>query len=273
MIRKILFSLLTLASLWQLFQEVIVIQYANSSGSSVSVLFQLLALLVIVSGIPLIVLAYLFSKRHTLRFSWFWLSVLFGCFVIGQPAGLLNYSISTLLNQLFPNNAFVTVWQASIVPPLVEEALKLGLSLTILYLCQKKDFWHGLLIGGGVGLGFQLSEDYTYVLGEILDQKVEPLSQALLRLETAFASHWLLTAIFTGAICLILFYEGKKKKVTYLWLIAPILLHVAWNSPFIENNTLFKVLLTITCWLILGSFYIYGYKMIHTNSSVVIMDK
>ncbi|MFC3928350.1 PrsW family glutamic-type intramembrane protease [Streptococcus caprae] len=178
-------------------------------------------------------------------------------------AGLLNNAISTQLTQWFPNSALLKTWEPSIAPPLVEESLKFGLALVIIYLSRTKSIWSALGIGLGVGLGFELSEDYTYTLSTMLTPSGHPIPEAISRLESIIASHWLLTALMTTAV-LLLYWKQSSAKSLLLYALAPLVLHILWNSSFGEN-LLFKVALTIVSWIICISLYITQIKTIDTK--------
>ncbi|HEL1012508.1 TPA: PrsW family intramembrane metalloprotease [Streptococcus equi subsp. ruminatorum] len=253
---------LIIVSIRQLIQEILVLQTPPLNDPKT--LFSLMisaSLLIIGYGVPLFGLAYWLKKKKNVDLAWFGLAVLFGALVIGQQSGLLNVHVTNLLHSLFPNNQFITTWQPSIAPPLVEESLKLLLAMTILYLSGHQDFWQAVLIGGGVGLGFQLSEDYVYILGAMIEKTHRPLEQAILRFETAYAGHWLLTAMFTGACALLLYYhKSDRPKAMPIWLVSPIILHILWNNPLIDNNTPMKIGITILSWALLIHFCLQNHR-------------
>ena len=212
--------------------------------------------------IPLSVLSCYLLKKEKCSLSYFWLSVFAGATVIGSLAGLLNYWLTDLLKTVVTNQDFLNSWAPSLVPPFAEESLKLILALIVAYLVGAEKLSAFILIGLGVGLGFQLSEDYTYVAGSFVEGTVNPVWQAFLRLETAFASHWLLTAMLTGA-CYILFVQKFKPKpyLAYVWLFSPFVLHILWNSPWGDGNVLLKLSLTFVSWFLFGSLFHYAFTV------------
>ncbi|AND79633.1 PrsW family glutamic-type intramembrane protease [Streptococcus pantholopis] len=256
--RKLLFFLLGLLCFGGFMWESFIFFNLNLSVKQWHTFGAAMAVLLLFYFLPLAVLASYFSKKEELKLSHFWLSFLAGAAGIASLSGLLNLWLTRFLGMIVSNQSFLNNWSASIVPPFAEEGLKLVIALVIAYLVKAKKLSAYLLIGLGVGLGFQLSEDYTYVTAAFIDKVSSPLLQAFLRLESAFASHWLLTAMLSGA-CFILFVEKGKSKpyLTYLWLISPLILHVLWNSPWIDGNIVLKVLLTFVSWFLFGTLFYY----------------
>ncbi|MEX2804322.1 PrsW family glutamic-type intramembrane protease [Streptococcus sp. H31] len=252
--RKLLIFLLGLLCFGGFMWESFIFFSLNLSAKQWQTLAVAILIFMLAYFVPLVVLVSYFSKKEKLKLSHFWLSVFAGAAGISSLSGILNHWLTNVLKAVISNQSFVSSWGGSIVPPFVEEGLKLLIALVIAYLVRAKKLSAYILIGLGVGLGFQLSEDYTYVIGAFIDKAENPLLQAFLRLETAFASHWLMTAMLCGACCILFVQKSKlKPRLSYLWLVYPLILHVLWNSPWIDNNTVMKVSLTIASWLVFGT--------------------
>ena len=260
MIRKLVLLFVGLLSVGGLMWECLIFFNLNLSVKQWQTFAAAMLVFVLTYLIPLSALACYFLKKEKVRLSYFWLSVFVGGAAIGSLSGFLNRGLTDFLKTVITNQSFINSWSPGIVPPLVEESLKLILALLIAYLVKAEKLSAYILIGFGVGLGFQLSEDYTYVIGSFVDKAENPLTQAFLRLETAFSVHWLLTAMLTGACCILFVKKVKPKpRLAYIWLISPFILHSLWNSPWIDGNTILKLILTLVSWFLLGTLFRYTF--------------
>ncbi|MFU2206116.1 PrsW family glutamic-type intramembrane protease [Streptococcus pluranimalium] len=250
------FLLLTLGllSLWRLAEELLILLTLSQERHSWLSFIVAIAILIVVYVIPISVLVIVFLGKKGLSYKEYFYTIIFGALLLGQVAGLLNFKVSDMLLTIFDNVPGLEGWIPSIVPPLVEESLKFVLAVILLYLFRINSVWEALSLGAGVGLGFQLSEDYTYVLGTLVDNHGAPISEALVRLSGSFASHWLLTALMTGAWFL-LAKIGVKKVIAKCYVIIPMLLHAIWNTSVVDGSLLLKGLLTIMSWGLLFYFY------------------
>ncbi|MXQ49174.1 PrsW family intramembrane metalloprotease [Streptococcus pneumoniae] len=193
-------------------------------------------------------------RKKGLSYKEYFYTIIFGALLLGQVAGLLNFKVSDMLPTIFDNVPGLEGWIPSIVPPLVKEFLKFVLAVILLYLFRINSVWEALSLGAGVGLGFQLSEDYTYILGALVENQVSPIQEALGRLSSSFASHWLLTTLMIGAWFLLV-KIGVTQFTVKCYLILPFLLHVIWNTSVVDGSFLLKGLLTIISLGLLFYFY------------------
>ena len=240
-------------------QEVLILQtLAQSGGLNAGALLKSLSLLLLYL-VPLLLLGVFMMRKEQKFLCYFLLAFLSGGFLIGSLSGLLNYELTNFLVNLIPNKAITEHWMPSVVPPVVEELLKLAVALLVIHAAGFRTLRSWMGIGLAAGLGFQFLEDYAYILATVIEGGISPLSQSLLRIESAYATHWLLTALFAGA-CFLLIHRKKmwKNPMTYVWLLAPWLLHVSWNSPFIDNNMVLKLTLSVIGWLLLLGMFLYS---------------
>ncbi|WP_283265404.1 PrsW family glutamic-type intramembrane protease [Streptococcus dysgalactiae] len=254
MLRKITLTSLLLLSFYRLIQETLIITSLSlSKGEAHNLLFAI-ALLWLGYCLPIAAVAYYIFKKLGVSYYWFILAFVFGGLVVGHLTGVLNTRLADLLKFLFPNTRLLKDWIPSIIPPLVEETFKLGIASIVIYLSKERNLWAAMLLGVGTGLGFQLSEDHTYVVAAAVEKHLTPLHQSVLRFETAFSGHWLLTGILTVVIFMLYRYQSyRSSAVAYLYLCAPMILHILWNSPYIDGSVMLKIVLTLASWLILLS--------------------
>lgn len=250
MIRIILLILMGALSVLRIKDEYLILKSLVDSGVASSDFFLgLLSLLIYI--IPVTFMVYFLAKRYKLRLRYFIISLFFGSFLISHWSGIVNIKFYDFLANIINNKNFMDVWGPSIVPVLIEEVFKLGLSLLIIYIFNIKDIFNILLIGIGVGLGFQISEDYTYILAGLIESK-NVLTEAFSRFTTAFAGHWLLNAFLTTGVGYLLFYKKKRKEfISYFWIILAFVLHAVWNSIYLEKHPILAFILNPLSWALL----------------------
>ncbi|MGX7776087.1 PrsW family glutamic-type intramembrane protease [Streptococcus pluranimalium] len=256
------FLLLTLCllSLWRVVKEVLILLTLSQESQQWLSFVLAIIILLIVYVIPISMLVIWFFREKGQTWKEYCCALVFGALIMGQPAGFINNLFASKLLALFPDTLVLKEWISSIVPPIVEEGLKLGLAIVLVYLLRVKSIWIALAIGVGVGLGFQLSEDYTYVLSTPVDHQLTPIQEAFSRLSSSFAGHWLLTALMTGAWFLLIKMKVKNALVKW-YLIGPILLHMIWNTSIVDQSIVLKIGLIMVSWLLLGNLYHLVLKM------------
>lgn len=117
---------------------------------------------------------------------------------------------------------FASNWQAAIAAPIDEEFIKaIGIAVVaVLFRSRLSRPMHGFLIGGAVGLGAQISEDMLYSLQTAVASPQHPVLDvfvvALLRLLTAFTSHWAMSALVGVGIVVLL----TRTDRSWVWRIA-----------------------------------------------------
>lgn len=259
---KIIIGILVIISLWRLAKEVLILQVLPMTSSQKLECISAIFLLILLYVLPLSLLVLYLLKKEGKSIHYFCIAFIFGGLVIGHLSGILNFRLIDEIKHLFPYSKALVSWLPSIVPPVVEESLKAGLAFLLLVCWKQKDIRQFFIIGLGTGLGFQFSEDYTYIIGGIVDREA-PIRTALLRMETAYASHWALTAILVVGIYFLLHGRHIQKKwQTALCLVSPLFLHIAWNSPYIDGNMILKISLTLLTWMLLAYLLrqLYGFK-------------
>lgn len=102
--------------------------------------------------------------------------------------------------------------------------------------CQQKVNKGLLLVAITAGLGFQISEDFSYILSDLPDGFSYTVSGILGRTIGAVSSHWLYTSFL--AMGLVLIWRSRQKLINskysligMLYACGAFAAHFAWNSP------------------------------------------
>lgn len=199
--------------------------------------------------VPLLTIASYWLKKQKQPRWLLILALLAGMSGIGSLAGWLNFQLLEQLKQLLGHDAILDQWAASITPPVVEEFFKLTIAILLIVVFSLKNRSSWLATGFGVGLGFQLMEDHSYLLASIIDGKGTPVQVAVERLQLAYASHWLLTAVMVLGLTTLLFTKQRRASyLPYLWLLAPVCLHAFVNSPIVSHNMWLMLLFMLMSW-------------------------
>ncbi|MBO1126630.1 PrsW family intramembrane metalloprotease [Enterococcus faecalis] len=206
---------------------------------SSSQFFELLKIIsfLLIYIVPFIVILLLLFKRWSQRRYFIPLTIGIGYFCIGWLTGWINEETSSLLIRATGNNQIVKEWVDALVPPVIEESIKIICVLQVM--CSLNLYKSSLrvyfLIGACIGLGFQISEDISYIINTAAENWHDTISQALSRISGSGTSHWLYTAILSVGIGNIKFTNNLSKRTTIICLMCPFLLHFIWNSPL--NNS------------------------------------
>lgn len=195
-------------------------------------------LLLIVYIVPFAVVCHKINKSWHLPEYIPVISILAGLFITGWISAFGNDFTSIQLDLMFPHNSFISTWEDSLTAPFVEEFIKLFCALWVLHLCKRNSFKSYFIVGISVGFGFQIIEDFNYLL-DGLDNVVE---NALIRDSGALSSHWTYTGIATSGIFM---FKHSNKLVGTLLVIAPIFLHFIWNSPLNNSNSPINLVATL----------------------------
>lgn len=92
-----------------------------------------------------------------------------GFFITGWLAGYANtFSHEWVTARLSSKNFFYR-FEDAIMAPLVEEPLKLAAFIFAVYVVPTKSYKGLLLVAITAGLGFQISEDFSYILSDLPD--------------------------------------------------------------------------------------------------------
>jgi RsiW-degrading membrane proteinase PrsW (M82 family) len=140
--------------------------------------------------------------------------------------------------------AFASNWSNSLSAPLNEETLKLcGVLMIVLAAPQMiKVPLDGMIFGALTGLGFQVVENVTYGLENIVqsgatDPDYAVRSSWLLRVgSTAIGSHWTMTAVAGAGVGFLVLYGrgGRRREGVALaagCLAAAVAMHVLFDAP------------------------------------------
>lgn len=218
--------------------------YENLTTFYVELFIGTIVLLIYI--LPLIYLTIHFSEKWNSSNYLVIVALLSGMFIPGWISALGNDYGDKFLKLVLGDNRFIEQWSASITAPLIEEGIKGAIVVTICHLLmiQKKRAY--FLVGVSVGLGFQIFEDLSYII-ESINTDDSAIQQAFIRLSVSFASHWLLTGIFSVG----LYLKINKNEFNARWLLIPIFLHFLWNSP-IDEPQIFETVFNafITTWSI-----------------------
>ncbi|MFB7723052.1 PrsW family intramembrane metalloprotease [Nocardia sp. NPDC056100] len=136
---------------------------------------------------------------------------------------------------------FANNWQAAIAAPIDEEFIKaIGIAIVaVLFRARLRRPMDGLLIGGFVGLGAQISEDCLYSVQTALGAPQDPIADvlivAVLRLITAFTSHWAMSALVgVGIVVLLLRTDrswGWRIGFFALFYAMAVTMHFVFDAP------------------------------------------
>ncbi len=159
-----------------------------------------------------------------------------GVFITGWIAGYANTISHDWVTAHLSSKSFFYRFEDALMAPLVEEPLKLAAFLFAIYMVPTKSYKGLLLVAITAGLGFQISEDFSYILSDLPDGFSYTVSGILGRTIGAVSSHWLYTSFL--AIGLVLIWRSRQKLINSKYSLIGILYacgafaaHFAWNSP------------------------------------------
>ncbi|MGM0237931.1 PrsW family glutamic-type intramembrane protease [Enterococcus sp. AZ103] len=189
-------------------------------------------LLVALFLIPATYLFYRLEKKFKLPYYFFPLALVCGYFMPGWLAAYGNQAGVEILHLVFGNGKFIKAWQDALTAPIVEESVKFLVVFLLLKLLKVRRSAAVFILGMAVGLGFQFSEDVSYLVNQASQDFSQIFAVAFSRLSGALASHW----IYTGLVSLGVFTIYSKnrlfsKKWGFFWVIAAVLLHFVWDTP------------------------------------------
>lgn len=160
-----------------------------------------------------------------------------GWFIPGWVAGQLNEAAGKLIRAL-TSRQFTDTWGDAIEAPLIEETLKVLVVVWFLCLIGRKLRKHYLVAGMCVGMGFQISEDLSYIEEQVSGSHADYASAISFTLTDRVAgglvSHWCYTGLMAVAVYLI--FIAKKRRNGILLLVAVLLSHGLWDSPLSDTD-------------------------------------
>ncbi|APT85283.1 PrsW family intramembrane metalloprotease [Corynebacterium aquilae] len=158
-----------------------------------------------------------------------------------------NQAITNVVTALMPD-AVGEKWSAAIAGPTTEEWSKMLVIMLVMLIANHTctRIMHGLLLGGFVGLGFQLFENIIYASNSALSNANSDLSGALsvtvMRSLVGVSSHWLFSAIVGTGVAILVGrsvrqFSLPQRIIRFLGLfLCGYSLHFLWNSPVPEGD-------------------------------------
>ena len=151
-----------------------------------------------------------------------------------------NDHLSRAITNLF-GDRFAINWSAAITAPIDEEYIKaIGIAVVaLLFRARLTRPMHGLLLGASVGLGAQIAENCLYstqtALSSPQDPAVDVILVAVLRLFTAFTSHWAMSALAGVGIVLLISRTDRswawRLGVFTVFYALAFTMHVLFDAP------------------------------------------
>lgn len=267
--RKVcLFIFIFLASIGFSYEiETIGLSQLNNNDYLVLFLTLLLLCLYIIPG--LFLLKY-YLKNYYVSLYLPVISMFGGAFISGWLSAFGNDSLQKVFNSVLGESQLLSAWSDAFSAPLVEESFKLVTVILVFFIFNLHKISEIFCVGISVGFGFQVIEDVGYVTGVATDSIQEVVPQVLTRLSGSISSHWAYTGILAvGIYC----FLKNRQKITYIWIAAPFILHLLWNSPINEHEffgiNVFSALLTTITILIVISILNYIYDNSLTNNEII----
>lgn len=227
-----------------------------------------------------VTLALILQTLYTMPFVWFFirrdrydrqhgatagLGFFFGglvsAWVIAQPA---NGAVLTLYSKLVSVD-FATTWGAALTAPIVEETAKFaGIVLVVLLARNRvRSVYDGMLLGAFTGLGFQVFENYQYMVGEAAanfgtNQVNDVVTIFVMRAATGIWSHALYSAIAGAGLGYFLAATDQSKSKRVLVAIAFLLLAMVLHGTLdsvaavgvlaVPLTVIFSTVAIVTIW-------------------------
>ncbi|MBJ8325433.1 PrsW family intramembrane metalloprotease [Streptococcus pacificus] len=224
------------------------INYDGSAVNQVIILFSTLLLGIYIFPMSL---AIRFLKNHLKTPNKFLIIALIsGGLITGWLSSIGNGLVYSLLQSIGFDSYFLQDWEAALTAPFVEESIKALMTFAIIYFFKAFKKETVFMTGLTVGFGFQIVEDFAYILTDATEHIDFSIGTALSRMSGALSSHYLYTSVFTLGIFLLVTKSNdipKKKIIT--WTILPVFLHFLWNSPLNVSSVVSAVLVTIAIFL------------------------
>lgn len=245
MLKKILLFLVFLALFFNLNSEITQLSSILETHIQLEN-FSLGIILILIYVIPIIIV--LKNRIQYIKKYEIILFILSGSFI----AGSFSYSIVYHLDSLILNAYLIPL-----IGAIFEEFFKLFVAVILFYIFRPyitNNLFTIFILASFLGLGFQIYEDYIYVLNTINLELVEIVIALIYRISNSFTSHWMYTGIASMGL-FSLFTNRFSKLKSLFWLISPLALHILWNSSW-NNSIFFESLLSASTLII----YLFAYK-------------
>lgn len=188
--------------------------------------------------IPAMAIIQHFRKKWSIPLSYWAISLFVGLFGAGWLASYGNDFYGEFFWQKLVSKAFYKQWADALTAPLVEEVSKFIVVILLVALFKMWNKREVFLTGFTVGIGFQILEDFSYILQTSLASKHGDIMIAFERIASGLASHALYTSVFSVGLVSLL---RKNREVSLahqlLWALGPVVLHFFWNSPWVNTLT------------------------------------
>lgn len=215
-----------------------------------------LLIIFLIYVLPISFFSFKFAKKHQISLYILIVSFLGGGIIIGSLSGMLNFQFSRIILKLFEKTD-ISNHISSIVPPIIEELLKIIVVIFVAIIFKLKTIKEWFLVGIFVGLGFQFIEDYSYISVTVLGlgDSTSVISEVLSRVKISYVTHWMLTSFFASGLALLIYRKDLRKSLTpYLYVILPFVLHAIWNSTWIDAEKGMQIFTSLFTVISIGLF-------------------
>ncbi len=163
---------------------------------------------------------------------------LWGGFAATAMAANANDAILALYAKVF-GQVWALNWGAGLAAPFTEEPAKGSGLLLLIALAprQIRTAFDGFILGGLIGLGFQIVEDISYAMTSAgtqfgANQIGASVGTIILRMVSGVAAHALYSAIFCAGLVYLVGRPAEPRKIGRgcLLVAIPMLLHGTWDS-------------------------------------------
>lgn len=201
-----------------------------------------------------VVICYL-AKRYQMSGFLIAVASLGGIYISGFLASYGNQWVGQFWSHVIPSTSFVSHWNDALTAPIVEEPIKAFAAILVISLFPTISLKEKFVVALLAGMGFQLTEDISYLSQAASKSLDSLLPTALERISGAATSHWVYTAIFTMGLYLLL--KGSttfSRRQKLFWLLSPLVLHFIWDSPLTNFSGLTIILGTLTLLIFINLF-------------------
>ena len=166
-----------------------------------------------------------------------WLALMWGALVAVLLASALENQLPALT---VTSTATTQAMAVAVIAGLVEEGVKaLGILVLFLFVQRPRTLVEGLVIGGTVGLGFEVSEDFAYSLADAWTAGSDGPAGIVLtmvsRAATSVVSHWAFSLIAGVGVAYVFCARwarpGRRAAVLVGCIALAMVLHMAWDAP------------------------------------------
>lgn len=220
--------------------------WSSSAITDLALSETFLLLLSIAGYIAILFLAILYISHQLKQNKWEMALVFFiSSFAVGWLVANAN-ELSGMFIQNLMGEGIAAENLVAATGAAIEEILKLFFVYLICKSFNRRDLGFVFLTGCLVGLGFQLTEDISYVFGA--SNTGECLTNLISRFSGAFTSHWM----YTGVTAYGLYHIFNKNKRGWFLLAAVTLLHALWNSTLNSGTAVSAFLSVVIAYLFIA---------------------